>query len=158
MNNKQLKSYLLWIAIAEAVGLIAGILTADGTALYAQTAIKPPLTPPGWVFPVVWTVLYALMGFGAARISLEDGCPYRKQGLNLFVAQLIVNFFWPLLFFRMGMRLVAFVWLLLLLGLVLLTASLFYQVRKIAGLLYIPYLAWMVFAGYLNFGVYWLNR
>ena len=157
MNNKQLKSYLLWIAIAETVGLIAGILTADGTALYAQTAIKPPLTPPGWVFPVVWTVLYALMGFGSARISLEDGCPYRKQGLNLFVAQLIVNFFWPLLFFNAMAFGFALLWLILLWILVAVMILVFNRCDKLAALLQLPYFLWLSFALYLNWGVWRLN-
>ena len=157
MNNKQLKSYLLWIAIAEAVGLIAGILTADGTALYAQTAIKPPLTPPGWVFPVVWTVLYALMGFGAARISLEDGCTYRKQGLNLFVAQLIVNFFWSLIFFNARAFGFAFLWLLLLWILIIWMIYGFWKVDRLSALLQIPYFIWVTFAAYLNYAAWQLN-
>lgn len=157
MNNRQLKSYIFWIAAAEAVGVIAGLLTAAGTTIYGETALKPVLTPPGWVFPVVWTVLYALMGFGAARISLEEGCKHRKQGLNLYVAQLIVNFFWPLLFFNAMAYGFALLWLILLWILVAAMILVFYRCDKTAALLQLPYLLWLSFALYLNWGVWRLN-
>lgn len=118
MNKKPWKTYVLWIAICEAVGFFAGILTRQGTEIYAQTAIKPPLTPPGWLFPVVWVVLYALMGIGAARITLAPQSANRSRGLNLMVTQLVVNFFWPLLFFNTGVYGFALLWLLVLWGLV----------------------------------------
>ena len=72
MNFKKWKPYLFWILLAEGVGLLAGLLTADATAIYANSVQKPPLAPPGIVFPIVWTVLYALMGIGAARVSTSE--------------------------------------------------------------------------------------
>ena len=157
MNKKPWKTYVLWIAICEAVGLLAGILTRQGTEIYAQTAIKPPLTPPGWLFPVVWVVLYALMGIGAARITLAPQSANRHRGLNLMVTQLVVNFFWPLLFFNAGVYGFALLWLLLLWGLVLWMILVWRKVETLAAWLQIPYLLWLSFAVYLNAGVWYLN-
>ena len=157
MNKKPWKTYVLWIAICEAVGFFAGILTRQGTKIYAQTAIKPPLTPPGWLFPVVWVVLYALMGIGAARITLAPSSAGRSRGLNLMVTQLVVNFFWPLLFFNAGVYGFALLWLLLLWGLVLWMILVWRKVETLAAWLQIPYLLWLSFAVYLNAGVWYLN-
>lgn len=157
MNKKPWKTYVLWIAICEAVGFFAGILTRQGTKIYAQTAIKPPLTPPGWLFPVVWVVLYALMGIGAARITLAPQSVNRHRGLNLMVTQLVVNFFWPLLFFNAGAYGFALLWLLLLWGLVLWMILVWRKVETLAAWLQIPYLLWLSFAVYLNAGVWYLN-
>ena len=157
MNKKPRKTYVLWIAICEAVGFLAGILTRQGTIIYAQTAIKPPLTPPGWLFPVIWVVLYALMGIGAARITLTPSSAGRSRGLNLMVTQLVVNFFWPLLFFNAGAYGFALLWLLLLLGLVLWMILVWRKVESVAAWLQIPYLLWLSFAVYLNAGVWYLN-
>ena len=157
MNKKPWKTYVLWIAICEAVGFLAGILTRLGTKIYAQTAIKPPLTPPGWLFPVVWVVLYALMGIGAARITLTPSSAGRSRGLNLMVTQLVVNFFWPLLFFNAGVNGFALLWLLLLWGLVLWMILVWRKAEPLAAWLQIPYLLWLSFAVYLNAGVWYLN-
>ena len=152
------KSSLFWILIAEAVGALSGWLTREGLQLYAQTIVKPPLSPPGWVFPVVWTVLYALMGIGAAIIYQAPESKIRSLGLNLFVAQLVVNFFWSPIFFNLRAYGFAFVWLLLLWGLVLWMSLVFRKVDPTAAKLQIPYLLWLTFAAYLNLGVRYLNR
>ena len=151
------KSYLFWILLSEAVGALSGWLTREGTAIYAQTIVKPPLSPPGWVFPVVWTILYALMGIGAARIYQAPPSNKRSLGLNLFVVQLVVNFFWSPLFFNLQAYGFAFFWLLLLWGLVLWMSLVFRKVDPTAAKLQIPYLLWLTFAAYLNFGVWYLN-
>ena len=152
------KPYLFWILLAEAVGLLSGWLTREGTQIYAETIVKPPLSPPGWVFPVVWTVLYALMGISAARVWLAAPSKARNLGLNLFVAQLIVNFFWSPIFFNLQAFGLAFFWLLLLWGLVLWMILRFRKVDSLAAKLQIPYLLWLTFAAYLNLGVWYLNR
>ena len=95
------KPYLWWILLTEAVGGLSGWLTREGTKIYQQTIAQPPLSPPGWVFPVVWTILYALMGISAARIYLAPPSRERSRGLNLFIAQLVVNFFWSPIFFNL---------------------------------------------------------
>ena len=139
------------------MGALSGWLTREGTQLFSETVAKPPLTPPSLVFPIVWGILYALMGIGAARISLTEPSEDRSRGLNLFVAQLIVNFFWSLIFFNAQAYGFAFFWLLLLWGLVLWMTLTFRKVDTIAAWLQVPYLLWLTFAAYLNFGVWRLN-
>ena len=139
------------------MGALSGWLTREGTQLFSETVAKPPLTPPSLVFPIVWGILYALMGIGAARISLTEPSEDRSRGLNLFVAQLIVNFFWSLIFFNAQAYGFAFFWLLLLWGLVLWMTLTFRKVDTIAAWLQVPYLLWLTFAAYLNIGVWRLN-
>ena len=157
MDNKKWKVYASFIGLAEVVGLLSGLLSRSGAQVYAQTVIKPPLSPPGWIFPAVWTVLYALMGIGAARVWLSTGSQKRNIGINLFVTQLVVNFFWSLIFFNLQAFGFAFFWLLVLLALVIWMACVFYKVDPFAGFLQIPYIIWLVFAAYLSAGVWILN-
>lgn len=157
MKKQNWKPYVFFIALAEGVGILSGWLSREGTKAYAEMVTKPPLSPPGWVFPVVWTVLFALMGFGAARMYLAEPGGDRSRGLNFFVAQLIVNFFWSLIFFNAGAYGFALIWLLLLLGLVLAMTRSFWQTDKKAALAQLPYILWLLFAAYLNYGVWQLN-
>ena len=152
------KPYLWWILLAEAVGGLSGWLTREGTKIYQQTIAQPPLSPPGWVFPVVWTILFALMGISAARIYLAPPSRERSQGLNLFIAQLVVNFFWSPIFFNLQAFGFSFFWLLMLWGLVLWMIFAFRTVDPTAAKLQIPYLLWLTFAAYLNLGVCFLNQ
>ena len=152
------KPYVFWILLAEAVGALSGWLTREGTEIYAQTILKPPLSPPGWVFPVAWSILYALMGIGAARVSLSPPSGERSRGLNLWIVQLVINFFWSPIFFNLQAFGSAFFWLLLLWVLVLWMVFVFRKVDPLAAKLQIPYLLWLTFAAYLNFGVWYLNR
>ena len=151
-------NYLRWILVVEAVGILSGILSRNGTQLYGQSIIKPPLSPPALLFPVVWTILYALMGIGAARIAAAPDSLARSRALNVFVIQLIVNFFWSLVFFNAQAFGVAFFWLLFLWVLIIIMIFLFYGVDKTAALLQIPYFLWVTFAAYLNYGVWQLNK
>ena len=149
---------MFWILLAEAVGALSGWLTREGTQIYTQTIVKPPLSPPGWVFPVVWAILYALMGIGAARVYQAPVSKARSLGLNLFIIQLVVNFFWSPIFFNLQAFGFALLWLLLLWGLVLWMILAFRKVEPLAAKLQIPYLLWLTFAAYLNLGVWYLNR
>lgn len=158
MKKETWKTYAFWILLAEAVGILSGWLTREGTQAFSQTVTQPPLSPPAIVFPIVWSILYALMGIGAARVSLSPASPPRSRGLNLFVAQLIVNFFWSPIFFNAQAYGFAFLWLLLLWVLVLLMILQFRKTDPLAAWLQIPYLIWLTFAAYLNFGVWYLNR
>lgn len=157
MDKKAWKAYLLFILISLGTGLLAAALTSGGTELYNGGIAKPVLSPPAVVFPLVWTVLYALMGISAARIWLSPESADRSRGLNIFIAQLIVNFFWSLIFFNAQAFGSAFIWLLLLWVLILRMILTFYKTDKIAALLQIPYLLWVGFAGYLNFMIWQLN-
>lgn len=158
MNKSTRNAYVFWIALAEAVGLLSAYLTRAGTEAYAEMLQKPPLSPPGWVFGLVWTVLYALMGIGAARVYLAPPSAAGRRGLNLFVVQLAVNFLWSPIFFNAKAYGFALVWLLLLWVLVLLMILQFRKVDKTAARLQIPYLLWLTFAAYLNYGVWMLSR
>ena len=158
MKNLPWKKIIIWVLVSELTGFLAGLISRSGTNLYEMTAMKPPLSPPGWVFPVVWTILYALMGIGAGLVWNEPPSPSRSLGMNLMVVQLVVNFFWPLLFFNAQAYGFSFLWLLLLWGLVLLMILTFRRTVPLAAWLQIPYLLWLTFAVYLNAGVWYLNR
>ena len=119
---------------------------------------KPSLSPPAILFPIVWTILYALMGIGAARVDAAQPGSARNRGLNVFVVQLVVNFFWSLIFFNAQAYGFALVWLLLLWVLIIAMILLFWPVDRLAAMLQIPYLLWVTFAAYLNYGVWQLNK
>ena len=158
MNKPTWKTYAFWILLTELVGGLSGWLSRDGSRLFQQSVAQPPFSPPGWVFPVVWGILYALMGISAARVYKVPPSSARNRGLNLFIAQLVLNFFWSLIFFNRQAYGVAFVWLAVLWVLVLLMILSFREADPPAARLQIPYLLWLTFAAYLNAGVYWLNR
>ena len=157
MKKGNWKVYAIWIALVEAVGALSGFLTREGSKYFNETAAQPPLSPPSWVFPVVWGILYALMCISAARIYMAEPSLARQRGLNLFVAQLVLNFFWSLIFFNLQAFGFAFIWLLVLWALVALMILSFYRTDKLAALLQIPYLLWLTFAAYLSAGVWLLN-
>ena len=155
--KKEVKTYAFWIALSEIVGLVAGLLTREATKIYSTTISKPPLSPPGILFPIVWSILYALMGFGAARVALTANSKERSDGLWLFAVQLIFNFFWSIFFFSFQAFGFAFFWLIALWVLIFLMAVSFKKADPLAAYLQIPYLVWVTFAGYLNLGVWILN-
>lgn len=151
------KSLLVCTALPLAVGTLASLITGDAVLDYALMQ-KPPFSPPGWIFPVVWSILYALMGVASWLIwTSEASLPRKRRALSLYAAQLTVNFFWPLIFFNLQLYLAAFFWLLLLLILSAACTVRFYCMEKAAGYLLMPYILWMSFAAYLNLGVYILN-
>ena len=134
------KPYILSVAIALAVGGLSAFLIRDNITLYHMIN-KPAFSPPAFLFPIVWTILYVLMGISSARIWL----------------QLILNFFWPIIFFNMQTFLFAFIWLVVLWASVLKMIFKFSVLDKIAAYLNVSYLLWLTFAGYLNFMIYLLN-
>lgn len=156
---KKIKPHIISVAIALLVGGLSALLTKNGMEEY-QKVNQPPLSPPMIVFPIVWTILFTLMGISSAIIyekgkydDAEISSAIRIYGLNL-----IVNFFWSIIFFNLGAYLFAFIWLLLLLVIIILMIVEFYKISKIAALIQIPYLLWVAFAGYLNFMIYLLNK
>lgn len=147
------KNYALSIIIPLALGGIVGFLIS-GSMDYDMLN-QPPLSPPSILFPIVWTILYVLMGvsFGILRDKhLND-----SNVKLIYYIQLIVNLLWPIAFFVLKWRLFAFIWILILDALVVLMIITFYKRNKTAALLQLPYLAWVLFASYLNLGVYILN-
>ena len=156
MWNK-VRPYVGFSAAALAVGGASALLTGEGMKAFAALR-QPPLSPPGWLFPVVWTILYVLMGIGMAIVWRETSGRERRRATEAWALQLAVNFFWTILFFRLEARLLAFFWLLLLFVLAARMAHIFSEHSDLAGKLQIPYLVWLAFAGYLNFAVWLLNR
>lgn len=153
----QWKKLLLCLAIPLAVGGLAALLTGGGMGQYAVMN-QPPLSPPGWLFPVVWTILYLLMGYASYRVLTADASPAQiNRALTLYGAQLAINFLWPLVFFGLNWYLVAFVLLIVLWVLIYLTMRAFSEIDELAGSLLLPYILWVTFAAYLNLGVYFLN-
>ena len=143
-------------AIPLAAGALSALL-AGGMDIY-KTLNQPPLSPPGWVFPVVWTILYLLMGEASYRV-LVSGAEKSKirSALIAYGVQLVLNVLWSPVFFGLQWYLAAFILLLVLLGAIFVTMRLFYNIDERSGDLLIPYFLWVTFAGYLNLGVFLLN-
>jgi len=156
LNLKQ-RRLLACILIPLAVGGASAWLSRGSMKTFASLN-QPPLSPPGWLFPVVWTILFLLMGL-ASYLVLTAVKPRQtvNSALRLYGIQLGVNFFWPLLFFNLSLFLFSLLWLILLWILVLATTVRFYRTSRAAGYLMLPYLLWTTFAGYLNAGVWLLN-
>ena len=154
---KNWKILCFWIALSEAVGITAGILTRKDVQVYSSEVIKPLLSPPPVFFPVVWTILYALMGYGAAKIFITPASKERTKALWLFVVQLFFNFGWCFIFFSSQSFGAAFLWLLVLITTVVGMFLAFHKIDKFAAYTQIPYLLWLLFAAYLNFSVWLLN-
>ena len=146
--------YIKSILIPVFIGGIVGFITSD--FIDYDSLQKPPLAPPGNLFPIVWTILYILMGisYGILKVNkLTD-----KKIDIIYYSQLFVNALWSIIFFIFKLRLFAFIWILLLLSLIIIMTIKFYKENKIAGLIQIPYIIWVIFATYLNLGYYILNR
>ena len=152
------KTYAKWIALSEGVGALAGLLTREGVKWYSQYAKKPALTPPAAVFPIAWGLIYALMGAGAARIDMEPLSEDRTAALRTFYLQLAANFLWSILFFNLRAYGAAFILLTALWALIVWMTVLFFRQDRPAGAMQTPYVLWVLFAGYLNLGVWLLNR
>ena len=156
----------MWTKIRPYVGFSALALLAGGLSsvitqgqMDAFSALRqPPLSPPGWVFPVAWTILYLLMGVGMAILWRKSDDERRRRAVTTWNVQLAANFLWPLLFFLWQLRLLSLVWLVVLLILVANMTSEFEKTSVTAARLQIPYLLWLLFAAYLNLGVWILNR
>ena len=145
------------ILVPLLVGVVALLVTSGGMEAF-ESLEKPPLSPPGWVFPIVWTILYTLMGI-SSYLVLTAGADKQQteRARMLYWYQLAVNFLWPTFFFNFQWYLFSFVWLVILWVLVLLMILAFWRIDRRAAVLNIPYLVWLTFAGYLNLGVWWLN-
>lgn len=157
--KKKLLPYIVSIAVALAVGGLSALLTRGNMDIYS-TVKTPPLSPPSFLFPVVWTLLYILMGLSAAKIYTNPFAfdAEKRSALWTYALSLGVNFLWSIIFFNMKAFGVAFFWLLLLLFLIIRTIMKYYPISPKAALLQIPYVLWVTFAGYLNLGIWILNK
>ena len=159
---KKIKPYILpfavSIAIPLSVGLFSALLTKDNMNIYGEIN-TPPLSPPSWLFPIAWTILYILMGVSSALIYInkEKNPPEAKCGLYFYALSLVANFLWSIIFFNLGAFLFALICLGILLYLIIKTIMSYHKVYKTAAYLQIPYALWVAFAGYLNAAIFILN-
>lgn len=157
MKKIDLKALVISILIPVILGGFIGLLTLSSNNY--QAIVKPSFAPPSIVFPIVWTILYILMGISSyliykSKVSKEE----KENSLKIYIVQLIVNLVWPIIFFIVKNYFISFIWILLLIYLVLQMIFMFYKVNKIAAVLQIPYLIWIIFAGMLNMWIYILNK
>ena len=156
---QKLKPYFLSAAATLAVGGLSAFLTSGSMEVY-KTVKTPPLSPPSWLFPVIWTILYILMSISFARVLLErKRSPRMKRNtVCIYAINLFFNFMWSIFFFDCRAFLFSFVWLVLLWLIIFSMTVNFYRTDKISGYMLIPYLLWVTFAGYLNAGICALNK
>lgn len=144
---------ILSILIPLAVGALASLF--GGNMAYSDF-VKPSFSPPAYLFPIVWTILYILMGISSYLIYSSDA-PGKRAALNTYALQLVFNFFWSIIFFGASQYLFAFIWLIALIILIVIMIYQFYKISPLAAYLQIPYLLWCIFAAYLNYTIYKLN-
>ncbi len=150
------KKLLISIAIPLGVGGLSALLTSGNMKLFEEVE-KPPLSPPGWLFPIVWTILYVLMGVTLYLVIITKTKEDKRLAIISFAGQLFFNFFWSIIFFNARAYLFAFIWLILLWGAIVTNIYLFNKINTMSAKLLIPYIVWVTFAGYLNLGIYILN-
>ena len=151
MWNK-IKPFVYYVALCLGVGALSALLTKGSMDIY-DSITEPPLSPPMWVFPVVWSILYTLMGISGGFVYKQDG-----SVPGVFYLQLAVNFLWSIIFFNLRMFLLSSIWLALLIFLIWRMIREFRAVDIRAAYLQYPYLVWCLFALYLNIGIWWLNK
>ena len=153
-----IKTYIVAIAIPIAVGLLSAFLTKDNMDIYEELIVPDP-APPSWLFPIVWTVLYALMGVSSAMVYAHKATNAEavRTALTNYGISLVLNFAWSIIFFNANAFLLSFLWLVLLFYFIIKTILSYYITDKRAAYLQIPYAAWVAFAGYLNAAIYFLN-
>lgn len=154
MKIQSKSAFLIAILIPLAVGSISALISGNMSAYSALN--QPPLSPPGFVFPIVWTILYILMGI-SSYIIYSSKRHEKSKALLLYGIQLFFNFCWSIIFFRFNLYLFAFIWLIVLICIIVLMIKEFYRVSSLAAKLQIPYLLWCLFAAYLNFWIFIMN-
>ena len=159
MTWSKIKPYLFGTLIPLAVGGLSALLSGAGRGFY-ETVRLPAFAPPPILFPIVWGILFLLMGYSSVTVFLKRARDrsHALDGLVLYTASLAVNFFYPIFFFRFRFFLFSFFWLILLLSLVLLTIWKYAAVSRAAARAQIPYAVWVAFAGVLTFSIYLLTR
>lgn len=149
----------MWsIALTLAVGALSAFLTMGNMNIY-KTINVPSFAPPGFLFPIVWTILFTLMGISVANIIVtgKENSLHIVPAVRTYILQLAVNFFWSIIFFNMQNFLFSFIWLILLWVLIIDMIVKFYSISKLSAYINIPYLLWVTFAGILNFMIFILN-
>lgn len=151
------KLLIICVAIPLAAGFLSSLITRGGMEIFVSIK-KPPLSPPAWLFPVVWSILYTFMGISSYLVLTSGGNREAvMDALSVYSYQLLVNILWPIFFFNFQWLFFSFIWLILLIFLAAAMIRDFYGLSKSAAYLNLPYLVWLLFAGYLNFTIWWLN-
>lgn len=157
MKKEKLYGILFYIFTAEGIGALSALITGSFSDFFLKYE-EPPLLPPPWIFPVVWTILYAVMGYSAYLISRADTSKdVKKNALTVYWLQLAFNFMWSILFFRFELLWVGFIDIVLLLIAVCAMTVMFFRILPKAGWLNVPYVIWVAFATYLNFATAIIN-
>ena len=151
---KNIKYLIISIVVPLIVGFIGSLL--GNSSMGFDSVSKPSFTPPALVFPVVWTILYILMGISSYLIYTSNN-KNKEKALRVYALQLIFNMLWTFFFFNLNWFLFSFVWIIALIVLVIVMIYRFANINKTAGYLQIPYLVWLVFASILNISIYFLN-
>jgi tryptophan-rich sensory protein len=154
---QKIGAFLLSLIIPLAVGGISGYFTVSAIPGWYQTIQKPSWNPPNWVFGPVWTTLYALMGIAMYLIWTQPRSEQRQRALHLNAAQLILNFFWSLIFFNLHAIGWALIEIIILWVMIVQTMFAYDRVYKPAAWLLLPYIVWVTFATILNGTIWWLN-
>ncbi|GAA4821260.1 tryptophan-rich sensory protein [Marinicella pacifica] len=155
-KQKQFFGLIGWLLISFAASAVGAVASIQAQSFYGELT-QPSWAPPGWVFGPVWTTLFALMGVAAWLVWREGGCRKNKTSLSLFLVQLVVNALWSWLFFAWHLGAYALIDLIVLWLLIIATLVAFWRVKALAGVLLVPYLLWVSFAGILNYTVWQLN-
>jgi len=142
------------------VGYFSGMVTRESITTWYPTLVKPSFNPPNWVFAPVWTILYIMMGVAGGMVwnRLEQDPENVKKAFTFFIIQLALNAAWSVIFFYFHNPFLALIEVILFWLLIFETHIQFKKIDKTAGLLFIPYLAWVSFATVLNASIWWLNR
>lgn len=158
--NRKITKVLMVVVTCLCIGYFSGMITRASITDWYPTLEKPFFNPPNWVFAPVWTTLYILMGVAAGMVwnKMDSDRINARKGLQFFAIQLALNFLWSYLFFGLHNPLLALAELIVLWLMIFETYVVFKRVSKTAGLLLLPYLAWVSFAGILNAAIFWLNR
>ena len=155
VHRINLKRLLISLVISLGTGLLSGLISMSGMDSF-ETVVQPPLAPPAFLFPIVWTILYILMGI-SSYIVWESDSENKQKALAVYGLQLAVNFFWSIIFFNYQAYMFALIWIILLWVLIIIMIYEFSKVSKLSAILQIPYLLWVTFATYLTFGIFLLN-
>ena len=145
------------ILIAQSAGIIGSVFTSSGLQSWYGTIAKPSWNPPAWLFGPVWITLYTMMGFASYLVWQQRQMPGAKFALVVYGIHLFFNALWSILFFGLKSPGLAFAEILILLLLIIVTTILFWRVNSWAGALMIPYIAWVLFAAFLNYTIWRLN-
>ncbi|MGL5646424.1 MAG: TspO/MBR family protein [Clostridium sp.] len=154
----EFKPFIVAVLIPIIGGFLSSLISGGSSRAVYLDLVKPPLSPPGWVFGVVWPILYLLMGIASYRVYMKERKKTGRNSIFIYGIQLILNFLWSIIFFGLKLYGVAFLELIVLLIFIIITFIKFYKTDKVAGFMILPYLLWTIFAGYLNFGVWYLNE